>query len=145
MTVSEVADRCSLPMVQAELAKRREYDEPFVALDPALAPSLLNEIERLGKHWTRGGRFYHVLGAGHSKAEAVRRLRAVFEARHGHVRTIGLGDGWTDLEFLRLMDEPVIVRSPVAAELSAHIPSANVTGRPGPEGWAEYFLGRSGS
>lgn len=139
MTTREIAELCGLRHEEASLARRREYDEPFVILDEARASALLAAIERLGCRWTRGGRFHHILG-NHDKAAAVRRLLARFRQRDGAVRSIGLGDGWNDLDFLRAVDVAVIIRSPQAERLLHELPHARVTSAPGPEGWNRAIL-----
>lgn len=135
MSVDEVAHVCDLPHDQAALARIREYDEPFEILDRARAWDLLRAIEGRGKRWTRGGRFYHIIGDS-DKARAVTAVKDAYENPY----TIGLGDGWNDVEFLKLMDEPVIIRSPRAEQLRAVLPQARVTNEPGPAGWNEAIL-----
>jgi mannosyl-3-phosphoglycerate phosphatase len=139
MTPEEVANLCDLPLKQAVLAKQREYDEPFLILDPDRAGALAAAIEEQGRQWTRGGRFWHILGAN-DKALAVEALSALFERGNAPVRTIGLGDGLNDASFLNVVAAPVLIRSPQAAELKARVPHGLVTDRPGPEGWNEAVL-----
>ena len=139
MTPREVATLCELPLEQAVLAKQREYDEPFVILDRDRAGALTAAIEEHGRQWTRGGRFWHILGAN-DKALAVEALSALFEQGNAPVRTIGLGDGLNDASFLNVVAVPVLIRSPQTAELKARVPLALVTDRPGPEGWNEAVL-----
>jgi mannosyl-3-phosphoglycerate phosphatase family protein len=139
MTAGEVAVLCDLPLEQAVLAKQREYDEPFVILDPDRAGALAGAIEQLGWRLTRGGRFWHILGAN-DKAQAVETLSALFEQGNAPFRTIGLGDGLNDAAFLNVVASPVIIRSPQAAELKISVPSGLVTDRPGPSGWNDAVL-----
>jgi mannosyl-3-phosphoglycerate phosphatase len=139
MTPEEVAGLSDLPLEQAVLAKQREYDEPFLILDPYRADALAAAIEDRGKQWTKGGRFWHILGAN-DKALAVGVLSTLFERGNAPVRTIGLGDGLNDVSFLNVVDTPVLVRSPQAAELQARVPRGVVTDRPGPAGWNDAIL-----
>ncbi len=134
MSLADVATRSLLPVSQAELAKRREYDEPFEVLGPWGTHRLLEAIDRRGMHWTRGDRFYHITG-GNSKAEAVRRLIALYRNAFGDVTTIGVGNAYNDTEFLRSVDVPIIVQSRFASALKKEIPHAIVTRDPGPHGW----------
>ena len=53
MTPGEVAALCDLPLPQAVLAKQREYDEPFVVLDPNRAGALAAAIGEQGRTWCR--------------------------------------------------------------------------------------------
>ena len=139
LTVEEVADECQLPLEQAALAMQREYDEPFVLLDPERTAALLAAIESQGRRWTRGGRFWHILGSNDKKL-AVSALIALYEQTYGPVRTIGLGDGLNDTAFLELMAEPVVIRSPQAQALQARLPQARVTAQAGPAGWNDAIL-----
>jgi predicted mannosyl-3-phosphoglycerate phosphatase (HAD superfamily) len=128
-----------MPLEQAVLAKKREYDEPFRILDPARAQALLCEIEARGLHWTVGGRFHHVCGA-HDKALAVRTVTRWFNQLHEHVTTIGAGDAPNDVPFLEAADFPVVVRSRNSAALCARIPRAICTAEAGPRGWNDAIL-----
>jgi mannosyl-3-phosphoglycerate phosphatase len=139
MTVGEIAAACDLPPAEAALAKQREYDEPFTALDPAGDAILLAALTARGFRTTRGGRFYHVCG-DNDKAVAVRALRDLYERAGGPVATIGLGDGWNDLPFLEAVDTAVVIRSPWAAEMQARLPRALLTKYDGPRGWNQAVL-----
>ena len=136
MTVDEVARACGLPAGFAVLAKDREFDEPFLILDNSSAPALLAAIERKGKRWTRGGRFFHILGAN-DKAAAVRILLDIYRRSDTQVRSIGIGDGMNDAAFLNTVDVPVLIRTPWLHELQALVPRGIATTLPGPRGWNE--------
>lgn len=138
MGVAEVSIRTRLPIRQAELAIQREYDEPFDILDSG-THRLLLAIESLGKRWTRGGRFYHITGKN-DKAIAVRRLTALYEQAYGSVATVGLGDGWNDVEFLKAVDTPILVRSDLVDAVKAAVPQSVVTELPGASGWNEAVM-----
>lgn len=139
MTAGQVRRRTGLPLAQARLAKQREYDEAFQILGSTPPEPLLRAIERRGLRWTRGGRFYHILG-DNDKAAAAGILLEAYRRAHGRVHSVGLGDGWNDLGLLRLVDTPVLVRTPAARELQAVLSGARITRRPGPEGWKEAIL-----
>lgn len=144
MTPEEVARLCNLPLEQAVLAKQREYDEPFVVLDPDRASALTAAIEDLGCRSTRGGRFWHILGAS-DKALAVEAISVLFEQSNAQVRTIGLGDGLNDASFLNVVTAPVLIRSTQVAELKLRVPRGAVTEHPGPKGWNEAVLALIGN
>lgn len=139
MSAEEVSQRSGLTLEEAQRAKQREYDEPFVILEAGGASRLLAEIERLGKRWTRGSRFYHVTGSN-DKGEAVVRLRERFESVFGPVITVGLGDGLNDADFLAIVDVPVLIPSPQLAELKRRIPKGRVAPAAGPQGWNAAIL-----
>jgi len=139
MTTEQVAECCDMPLEQAALAKQREYDEAFQILDEQKSEALLRALEERGKRWTRGGRFYHVMGNS-DKAAAVASLRALYEKARGQVATVGLGDGLNDAPFLNAVDIPVLIRSRFAVELQAAVPRGKLTEHPGPEGWNRALL-----
>ena len=89
MSVAEVSEHCQMSLEHAALAKAREFDEPFVLLEEEKASDLFAAIERRGRRWTRGGRFYHILG-DNDKAVAVRLLLGLYRAAGRHVRSAGL-------------------------------------------------------
>lgn len=130
-----IAADTTLPLNQVHLAMLREYDEPFTILDSSRESALLAAIARRGFRHTRGGRFHHILG-GNDKATAVARLIA----RYGRPRTIGIGDGLNDLDFLRLVDHPIVMPSAHAQNLLAALPRAVLAPAPGPGGWSRAVL-----
>ncbi len=138
MSPKELNRRYGLSLEQSRLAKIREYDEPFEILD-ANGGFLLKAIERHGKHWTRGGRLYHI--TGHSnKANGVCLLAYYYRSISDGTITVGLGDGLNDKGFLRCVDIPVIIRSNASEKLKSELPRARVTEFTGPEGWNRAVL-----
>lgn len=128
----------------AERARRRGWDEPFLLSNPEALPALEEAAVRRGLSVTRGGRFHHLLGAGSDKGRALR----VLLDRKGWLAPgtlcIGLGDAANDLPFLRIVDRPVIVPRPGGAQdpdLAAALPHATVAPAPGPRGWNAAVLG----
>lgn len=138
MSLADVCLRTSLPVKQAEMAKQREYDEPFEILGSG-AHTLLSIIESRGLRWTRGDRFYHIVGTN-DKAAAMAALLKLYRRAFGEVESIGVGDGHNDAAFLNAVDVPVIVRSRFAVALKKAVPRAEVTEAPGPHGWNEAIL-----
>ncbi|MCE5311259.1 MAG: HAD-IIB family hydrolase [Acidobacteriales bacterium] len=138
MSVAELSLRSLLPIQQAELAKRREYDEAFEILSSG-SYRLLEAIERRGLKWTRGDRFYHIMGSN-DKASAVARLVELYRKAHGDILTIGVGDGWNDVRFLSSVDVPVLVRSRFDTAIKRAEPRCRVTDAPGPHGWNTAVL-----
>jgi len=139
MSVEEIAERCSLPVEQAMLAAKREYDEPFEILDVLRRAALLKAIEARGMRWTKGGRFYHITG-NNDKGAAVRRLSELFRRQHKGFQSVGLGDSLNDIPMLKAVDIPVLIRSHSVGELRAVVPGARVSDLPGPQGWNEAVL-----
>ncbi len=136
MAAGEVGALCGLSPAHAQLAKEREFDEPFVILDPEREGALAAAIEAAGRHYTRGGRFGHIMG-NNDKAAAVRTLVEGYRELDPRVRTIGLGDGLNDASFLNVVDVPVLIRSAGLERLQAAVPRGQATALPGPLGWSE--------
>lgn len=139
MSVAEVASACALPEEQARLARMREYDEPFLVLDPARGAALRARIEAQGLRWTSGGRFEHITG-DNDKGRAVRALLDIYRRTQGDVVSVGLGDSLNDTPLLKSVTLPVIMPSPQCAEILHLVPNAAVADRPGPEGWNRAIL-----
>lgn len=140
MTDSDVAALCELPLPMAALARRREYDEPFLVDSPGREPLLATAIRAAGRRSTQGGRLWHITGRN-DKGVAVRALTELYSAILGAVRTIGLGDGLNDAPLLDAVDVPVLINSPQVHSVHAVVPRARVTTHPGPVGWNEALVG----
>jgi mannosyl-3-phosphoglycerate phosphatase len=136
MTAAEVSALCGLGPELAEMAKRREFDEPFVVLDPERERELVAAIERAGKQFTRGGRFCHITG-NNDKALALRRLLELYRRLDPGLRTVGLGDGLNDARMLNAVDVAILIRSRGIDRLQAAVPQGKPTVLPGPAGWNE--------
>jgi mannosyl-3-phosphoglycerate phosphatase len=139
MTDEEVSKETGLPLQQARLARRREFDEAFVLETPERKSDLCAAIERQGYRWTQGGRFFHIMGPS-NKALAVEKLIELYRRQFGQVRTVGLGDAPNDLEFLRKVDVPVVIQSRRVDQMQKEIPEARVTSLPGPAGWGDAVV-----
>ncbi len=139
MTAEEISLACGMTLEAACLAKKREYDEPFEILsgDPR---RLIAAIEKRKKRCTRGGRFYHILGAN-DKSHCVNLLIHYYQRAYGFITTIGLGDGPNDAGFLKLVDVPLVVKSPASEEVLAAVPHAELCpGDGGPAAWNAAVL-----
>ena len=141
MTVADVAEVCGLPALEAQLAKLREFDEPFRLLDsdPSTRSRFLKALHRRGLKAMAGGRFDHVTG-NTDKGRAVAALRSLMPDGPGPVVIAGLGDGLNDVPMLREVDRPIIVRSDsngATGRMLRKVPTAHVTSASGPAGWAE--------
>jgi mannosyl-3-phosphoglycerate phosphatase len=139
MSVDEIARACSLPLEDAALASRREYDEPFTILDAQRAPELLAAIEALGKRHTAGGRFHHITG-DNDKAAAVQTVIELYRRHSPCLVTAGLGDGLNDAAFLNVVDYAIILPSRQTETLRAAVPHGVVANQSGPAGWNAAVL-----
>lgn len=141
MRVEEVARACGFSLAEAEEAKKREYDEPFLAENESSLDGVRRAARAAGLQVITGGRFHHLVG-GNDKGGAVRALAGIFVKAFGPVTTIGLGDSLNDEPMLGNVDLPVLVRKPDGR----HDPGVRVRGLVyasgiGPEGWRDAVLG----
>ncbi|MCW4003335.1 MAG: mannosyl-3-phosphoglycerate phosphatase [Candidatus Bathyarchaeota archaeon] len=108
MTVKEIAKDSGLPIELALLAKQREYSEPFI-LKHGDEKTLHRYIEKENLSYTKGGRYYHLMGK-HDKGKAVAILKEYFIEEFGSLQAFGVGDGPNDLSMLSLVDKPFFVK-----------------------------------
>lgn len=108
MTLEEVAKDACLPLHLAELAKKREYSEPFKILSGNTA-DILEAIVDSGLCYTKGGRYFAALGCC-DKGKAVSILKALYLQQFPNVFTIGVGDSDNDLTMLASVDKPFFIR-----------------------------------
>jgi mannosyl-3-phosphoglycerate phosphatase len=141
----EIAQNSGLSLKQAELARQREFDEPFFfagASEDAIQ-SFEKAARRRGFTILRGGRFWHI-SAGSDKGRAIRHLIKLYrEAEHARFRTIALGDSPTDIPMLAAVDRPVLLPGPdrnFAPEVEARFPRLLRAPAPGPAGWNAIVL-----
>ncbi|MEK7867193.1 MAG: HAD-IIB family hydrolase [Planctomycetota bacterium] len=144
MDDAEVAALTGLPVERAGLARRREFDEPFVAgtEDGRVPAEALEAAHARGLRVSRGGRFHHLHGAT-DKGTGVREVRRRLVARTGPIRTIGLGDSEVDASLLAEVDVPVLIPRAdgrVDPALAARFPSARRAPEPGGAGWRTVVL-----
>ncbi|HSD67388.1 MAG TPA: HAD-IIB family hydrolase [Vicinamibacteria bacterium] len=144
MSVAEVAALTGLAVEQAELAMRREYDEPFVVedppgRDPAVDARLDRAARARGLRVTHGGLLHHLCGPV-DKGEAVRAIAGAMSAR-GDV--IGLGDAANDLPLLLAVTRPIVMPRPdgtVDPALATRLRGVERAPGPGPAGWSAAVL-----
>jgi mannosyl-3-phosphoglycerate phosphatase len=86
LSASEIAAQTGLPVEEAQLAKQREYDEPFVLEgNEEQKKQVIHFITQLGLQWTRGSRYYHLTGTN-DKGKAVKLLTDLYKQKHRHPR-----------------------------------------------------------
>ncbi|MFQ5663382.1 MAG: HAD-IIB family hydrolase [Terriglobia bacterium] len=144
MTDKEVAQLCRLTRSAARLARRREYDEPFLLVKgtPRQKERFFRWLQQRGLRWRQGGRFYHLMG-DNDKGVAVARLIELYRQQYGEIRSAGLGDSPNDLDFLAVVDWAVLVARPDGshdAEVRAKVPGIRLAAGVGPKGWNDAVL-----
>jgi mannosyl-3-phosphoglycerate phosphatase len=116
MSLREVADNTGLPPRSAELARAREFDEPFyfTSADERAKARFVEAARERGFDTRRGSTFWH-LSAKCDAARAVSTLAHLFrEATHIKLRLVGIGRGQVDLPWLRAVDHAILL--PVSRE-----------------------------
>lgn len=138
MSLEEVRELTGLGAAATEQAMTREGSEPLVWEDDEVKLGKLHETLRIdGLHLTRGGRFWHVMGAV-DKGQAAEWLVARFQALRGYrPRTLGLGDGPNDLALLAATDMSVVIAAGHGQPMPLEKPCVYRTRAHGPQGWSE--------
>jgi len=136
LETAEIAELTGLPMDQADLARAREFSEPFLVSDPAALPVLKMEAARRGLKITSGGRFHHLIAAEQDKGRAVRKLIDLYARFRGtNPRTVAIGDSRNDLSMLEQADQPVLIPRPDGTREEFDLPNLIIAPFPGSLGW----------
>jgi len=143
MSVEDVAIECDVSLLQARLAKLREYNELFRVVDakPGVLPRLFKALRGAGLECTSRGVFHHV-GAVHRDL-GIQLLRRLYRQTFGDVVTVAFGDHRSAAPLLRQADIPLVVQSSTADEttrLLAAVPGAQLSVVGSLKEWAEAVL-----
>jgi len=140
MTVEEVTDVTGLTVDEAEMAKQRNFDEPFIFDgNETEIQRLFDAIKEKGFNHTQG-RFFHILGNS-DKGKAVSILIELYRKQFGPITTIAIGDNPNDTPMLKLVDYPIIVQKPDGTyDHRIDIPNLVKAGDFGPRGWNKAVL-----
>jgi mannosyl-3-phosphoglycerate phosphatase len=144
MSDKEVAELCGLSRTEAKQARMREFDEAFLldTQDAKKQERFFSRLQQQELRCVRGGRFWHLMG-NNDKGAAVARLLELYRQRDGQITSVGLGDSPTDLDFLRVVELPVLVQLPDGtydAEVRKQLPHLTLAPAPGPAGWNAAVL-----
>jgi mannosyl-3-phosphoglycerate phosphatase len=141
MDAAEVAQIAELSLEDAELAKRREFDEPFVFPGGGTRlEALVAAIEAKGLYCIAGGRLLHVTG-NNDKGKAVEILTQLYRKKCGEITTLALGDSPNDFPMLEHVDYPILVRNHRGEHDSRiRLPNLIKADGIGPEGWAHAVI-----
>lgn len=136
----EVAHLCGFSLHKAKLAKKREYDEPFIMENEASEEVIQEYASRLNLQITRGGRFYHLTGQN-DKGKAVLMLISIYREKSENSKTIALGDSQNDLPMLNVVDYPIFIQKPDGSyDPSAKLDNLILASGHGPSGWRDALL-----
>jgi mannosyl-3-phosphoglycerate phosphatase len=147
MDAREVAASTGLSVQDAELAKNREYSEPFIFRGNKYESQLLEErVKTLSLNLTQGGRFFHLLG-DNNKGRAIRLLAGVYRSNFSRVKTVAVGDSANDYAMLQEADIPILVQKPGGGYDESAAGLSNLVRGPGvgPKGWNSALLDILGS
>lgn len=141
LPAEEIRKISNLPLDEAELSKKRDYDLPFIVKESSdlKDEDIFSLAEKVQLYITKGGRYYHILSRS-DKGKAVTYLKKEFTKYFGNFISVGIGDGPNDLEMLLAVDKPIAVKKPdgtYAEELTRNVPSLIKTNHIGPAGWSE--------
>ncbi len=150
MNLREIADNTGLRPKAAELARAREFDEPFyfTSADEKAIARFVETSRAKGFDARKGPTFWH-FSSKCDTARAVRTVAQLFrEATHIKLTLVGIGGSDLDLPWLRAVDHPVLLPGPDKAARPSEQTSENpgqtktiVMGdAPGPSGWNRIIL-----
>jgi len=140
LTAEEISELTSLAPDRAEMAKAREFTEPFLLKRPDGIGCLSALAAEKELKVTRGGRFHHLIGREQDKGVAVRMVIDIFKINSGEeLTTIGIGDSENDLPMLEQVDIPVLIPRPGKGYLDIQLPGVIRAKEPGARGWNDVI------
>ena len=136
MDTKEISEHCGLPLEQAELAKKREYDEAFKPVNKEEEKEVARIIKQKGLNFVKGGSCFHITGKN-DKGRAVRILADFYRKKYNKIITCGLGDSENDFGMLEFVDKAYLIQKPDGSFASEKF---NRVEGIGPEGWNRAIL-----
>jgi len=145
MSLKEIAENTGLRARDAELARSREFDEPFyfTSADEAAIKKFVEAAKLKGYSARQGGQFWH-FSSGCDPARAARNLAELFrEATRTKLRAVGIGASAEDVPWLQVMDQPILLSGgrAIPGEINTHHgKTIIIAATAGPAGWNETVL-----
>lgn len=139
LSVEDVVERTGLTPEEAELAKARDFTEPFV-IPKTIPPDVIQAtVEASGFRVVVGDRFSHLIGQGAGKGTATQLLIEAYRAAAPDqpITTIGLGNSPNDRDMLEAVDIPIIVPGRIGPHPGLMGRGWQVAPAPGAQGWAD--------
>ena len=141
MSVAAIISTTGLARKDAVLAAQRDFTEPFLLDAVADLQELAKEAAVHGLKITRGGRFFHLIGADQNKGLAVAETLKLFQAGCSErVLTVGLGDAENDFPMLKAVDIPVLIPKPDGSFENLTLPGLQKAPYPGSRGWGAAVM-----
>lgn len=141
-TEEELISLCGLSLKEAEFAKKREYDEPFVIEGGEKEVEIVKKkIEEREMNYVWGGRFHHILGKN-DKGKAVEILKKLYGNEFFSISTMGVGNSLNDLPMMLAVDYPVFLkgREDHALKIPLKIQNLILVEGEGPRAWNDVIL-----
>jgi mannosyl-3-phosphoglycerate phosphatase len=145
MSARETAENSGLPLKIAQLARMREFDEPFffAGETPQAVARFEAAARARGFRCYRGDRFWH-LTAGADAARGVRRLLELYRGeRRARVRAVAIGSRASELAVLAATPQSILLPGldgEFDPELLARLPGAKRCDSSGAAGWNNVVL-----
>lgn len=137
MSPREISMDCGLTLFLARLAKKREYDEPFI-IDGSRdeKKNVLRLIKSYKLNHTFGGRYHHL--NKNDKGKATKILISLYREKFHDLLSIGIGDAKSDIPMLRAVDIPVLMQKKDGRY--ERVPFKTYKTGIGPEGWKDAVM-----
>ncbi|MEB3759680.1 MAG: HAD-IIB family hydrolase [Desulfurococcales archaeon] len=129
----ELSRITGLPVEQAKLIPTRDYMLVYYTPDMKCKEKIKNILESRGFYVGLGRNFIHI-GLHRGKGWAV---RWIMERVPGIMNktSIGLGDSAPDVDFLEVVDVPIIIPHPTGPRIRLARPDYSIAPYPAPSGW----------
>ena len=140
MSTREIAENTGLRPREAELARDREFDEPFffTSADQEPIARFVTTAKQRGFDARPGETFWH-FSSGCDGARAIRTITPLFrEATHLKLQTVGIGSSAEDIRWLLAVDQAVLLpgpQGPIEQPEAPHLKHISSAEKPGPAGW----------
>ena len=139
MSIADVARDGGLSLLEARLAKLREYGEPFriPGAESSGRQRVFRALWTQGHGCTTGGRYDYV-GSAFDESAGIHIIRGLYRRAFGPVVTVGCGDPRRDAALLQSVDIPLAVQCQAAepaASTVMKLPAARFAFNPGMGGW----------
>ncbi len=109
LTVQDIVNLTGLSLEEANLAKTREFSEPFVTPPHLKATVIEAAVTTNGFKVVVGDRFSHLIGSNSGKGKAINWLMENYQWQGEKIVTVGLGNSPNDLEMLENVEIPIII------------------------------------
>jgi len=140
LSEKDLASLSGLSREEAALAKKREYDEPFLIEGGEKEIKIVQKkIRERGLNYAWGGRFHHILGKN-DKGKAVQILKDLYKKEFSSIQTVGIGDSLNDLPMLSAVDHPVFLKGEEDISEISPLKNLVLVEGTGPQAWNEAIL-----